>query len=77
MITLILYTCLAIQGGDYGCKAFVLTDQIGELECMKHGQMYAAQWSVEHPDRKVTAWVCEHPEKVDEWLKAFNRSTEL
>lgn len=75
MITLILYTCLAIQGGDYGCKAFVLTDQIGELECMKHGQMLAAQWQNANPGRKVTAYICERPELVDTWLRAFE--TEL
>lgn len=77
MITLILYTCLNFTGGDYGCKTVVLTDQIAPVECLKHGQMYAAQWEQQNPGRKVTAYICEKPEHVQEWIDAFDGRTDL
>lgn len=62
---LILLTC-AIAGGD--CRPHVQADGLAFMECMIQSQRAAAQYSVEHPNRKVERVICTDHRRIGYYL---------
>lgn len=55
MTALILLTC-ALAGGD--CRHHVAADDLGLMECQVQSMRIAAQYSLEHPKRRIVRIIC-------------------
>ena len=62
MVELFLTACLLAQ--PVRCEAFYPPFQrpMGLFQCMRRGQLWAVDWSRDHPEWRVTGWKCTVPE---------------
>jgi hypothetical protein len=65
MNALILLTC-TIAGAD--CHHHVQADALGFGECMVQSQRIAAQYSTEHPKRKIKRIICTDHRRIAFYL---------
>lgn len=62
---LILITC-ALSGSD--CRPHLAADGLGLMECPVQAMRVAAQYSLEHPKRKVVRMICADHRRIDFYL---------
>lgn len=62
---LILLTC-AISGAD--CRHHVAADGLGVMECQVQSMRIAAQYSLEHPKRRIVRIICADRRRIGFYL---------
>jgi hypothetical protein len=62
VLVLIMTVCSLSAPGDCGEARLEFTADETPMQCMMQAPPYIAQWSEEHPGKRVARWRCTFPE---------------